>query len=146
MTPRIHTLFAVISAIIVGLAVTWGFAIVDSPATKRIERLDERRLDDLRSIARELQTLVANPDKKAGLKQPLPKTLDEAEKKVRTHRLNLRDPDTNQPYRYIVKNETTYELCATFTGRRESDASVFWNHPAGEACFMINVLDPPPYY
>jgi hypothetical protein len=164
MTPRIHTAFAIVSTVVVVAAVVRGFAIVGSPATKRAERLDDRRLDDLRAIAREIQTLVGLPqpgvmskgvtkaapnvasNKKVELARPLPKTLDELQKTIRTRRLNLRDPQTDQPYGYTIKSQTTYELCATFTTQRDSSAAIFWNHAAGEACFTINVLDPPPLY
>jgi hypothetical protein len=58
--------------------------------------------------------------------------------------LSLKDPETGQPYTYRVTGKTTYELCATFSLERKSEQNVFWNHPAGEHCFTINVLDPPP--
>jgi hypothetical protein len=89
--------------------------------------------------------MVQDLDNKGTLKEPLPKTLEEAAKRARDERLNARDPETNAPYRFRFKDATTYELCATFARSRDSDASVFWNHPAGTHCFTINVLDPPPF-
>jgi hypothetical protein len=77
------------------------------------------------------------------LKRPLPETLDELAELARFERINLIDPDTGQRYDYTVKDETTYELCATFTLERDSDVKVFWNHPSGTHCFTVNVLDPP---
>jgi hypothetical protein len=145
MTPRIHAAFAVVASVIVALAIGWGFVLVGSPATRRLERFDESRLQDLWTIAREIQSMVEDPNKEGALKQPLPKTLDEAAQRARDERLNPRDPETGQQYRYTVKNETTYELCAVFARPRESDDLVFWNHPAGPHCFTINVLDPPPF-
>jgi hypothetical protein len=65
--------------------------------------------------------------------------------RARDERINLRDPETNEPYTYTVQNESTFELCATFTRPREYTSGVFWNHPAGRHCFTINVLDPPPF-
>lgn len=142
MTPQVHTLFAVVATIVVGAAVAWGFAQVGSPMTKRLERLDERRLADLRTIAGEIQALVADPEKKGHLKQPLPPTLDELAQRVRGSRLSISDPETGNPYRYTVKDQSTFELCATFARPRNSGTGLFWNHPAGEHCFTINVLDP----
>ena len=149
MTVRTHTAFGVAASIVVMSAIVWGFVLAGSPATRRLERLDEQRLQDLQTIAREIQSMVvypyAYPDRKRELKEPLPGTLDEAVQRARGARLNPRDPETGEPYRYTVKNETTYELCARFTRQRESDFRVFWNHPPGEYCFTIKVLDPPPY-
>jgi hypothetical protein len=145
MTLKVHAAFAIVGSIVVAFAVVWGFYLAGSPATRRLEHFDEHRLQDLQTVAREIQSMVENPNKKGTLKAPLPKTLEEAAQRARDQRLNPRDPETNEPYVFRVKNETTYELCATFALPRDSDAGVFWNHPAGAQCFMINVLDPPPF-
>ena len=52
-------------------------------------------------------------------------------------------PETGEPYGYTVKDDHTYELCATFSQSRAWDTEVFWNHPAGPHCFTIDVLNPP---
>ena len=78
------------------------------------------------------------------IKQPLPKTLDEAAEKDKYEKLSTRDPETGEQYGYTVVNATTIRLCATFTQARNDQQWVFWNHPAGEHCFTIDVLDPPP--
>jgi hypothetical protein len=145
MTVRTHAAFGVTASIVVAFAIVWGFVLAGSPTTRRLERLDEQRLQDLQTIAGEIQSLVVNPDRKEALKEPLPKTLAEAAQRARAARLNPRDPETGEPYGYTVKSETTYELCATFSRGRDSDYRVFWNHAAGAHCFTINVLDPPPY-
>src|SRR5262245_1760095 len=128
MTFRAHASFGAAASIVVTFAVLWGFVVAGSPATRRIERLDEQRLQDLQNIASEIQLMVVKPETKGELKEPLPKTLDEAAKRARATRLNPRDPQTAEPYRYTIKNETTYELCATFSRGRDSDYRVFWNH------------------
>jgi hypothetical protein len=145
MTVRTHAAFGVTASIVVLFAIVWGFLLAGSPMTRRRERLDEQRLQDLQTITKEIQSMVVNPNKKGELKEPLPRTLEEATQKARAARLNPRDPKTGEPYSYTVKDETTYELCATFSTRRDADYQVFWNHPAGLHCFTINVLDPPPY-
>jgi len=145
MTGRIHAAFAVAATTVVGLAVAWGFVLVGSPSTRRLERFDEQRLQDLQTIAREIQLMVEDPNEKGTLKEALPKTLEEAATRARDERVNPRDPETGEPYAYTVKSETTYELCATFARPRDWDSRVFWNHPAGAHCFTINVLDPPPF-
>src|SRR4051812_46921939 len=151
MSPRFHTAFALAASVVVVAAVAWGFILAGSPATRRLERFDDQRLLDLKTIVREIQsttvdTGVTNPQDKKSLKAPLPKTLEEAAKTARGEKINLRDPETDEAYRYTVKNESTYVLCAIFARPRDEDSGVFWNHAAGAHCFTINVLDPPPYW
>jgi hypothetical protein len=146
MTWRFHAAFFIVASVVVALTVAWGFMIVGSPATRRTERFDEQRLNDLRTIAREIHSIVIDADKPRSLKGPLPKTLEELVAKARNEKVKLTDPETGEPYTYVVKDETTFEVCATFTQERNSDYSVFWNHPVGRHCFTINVVDPPPFY
>jgi hypothetical protein len=151
MSPRFHTAFALAASVVVVAAVAWGFILAGSPAKRRLERFDEQRLRDLQTIVREIQSTVldpavANPKGKGSLKAPLPTTLEEAAKSARGEKISLRDPETDEAYRYTVKNDSTYELCATFARPRDENSGVFWNHRAGAHCFTINVLDPPPYW
>ena len=143
MTTRIHAVFSVVSSIVVVVAVVWGFALVGSPGTTRLQRFDHQRLNDLQTIFREIQSLCRDPDIKDELKRPLPATLEELATLARHERINLSDPGTGDLYSYTVKGETTYELCATFSLERDSDVDVFWNHPFGEHCFTVEALDPP---
>ena len=143
MTKKIHLLFSFAMSIVVLTTVVWGIAIVGSPASARLHRFDQQRLRDLQTIFREVQSLCQDPEIKHELKRQLPKTLDEVATLARTERINLLDPETGQRYVYTVKDETTYELCATFTTTRNSDMQVFWNHPEGNHCFTIDALDPP---
>lgn len=145
MTARMHLFFAGAASLVVAFAIVWGFVLAGSPMARRMQRLDEQRLQDLQTIAEEIEAMVIETNGKRQLKAPLPSTLEEAVKHARATRINPRDPETGELYRYTLKNETTYELCAMFAAQRQSDYSVFWNHAAGEHCFTINVLDPPPY-
>jgi hypothetical protein len=143
MMARTHTVFSVVSSIVVVVAVVWGFALVGSPRTTRLQRFDQQRLDDLQTIFREIQSLCRDPDIKDELKRPLPDTLDDLASLARHERIDVADPETGQRYGYTVKDGTTYELCATFSLERDSDVKVFWNHLSGEHCFTVDALDPP---
>ncbi len=143
MTTRIHMVFSVASSVVVVVAVVWGAALVGSPGTTRIQRFDQQRLEDLQTIFREIQSLCQDPDIKDELKRALPETLDDLAALARAERVNATDPETWQRYVYMVKDSTTYELCATFSLERDSDVEVFWNHPPGKHCFTVNALDPP---
>ncbi len=143
MTKRIHQIFSVASAVVVIVAIVWGFALVGSPGTTRLLRFDRQRMEDLQTIVREIQSLCRYPDVKDGLKRPLPASLDKLAELARVRRINLTDPQTGQRYEYTVTSETTYELCATFSLDRSSDVEVFWNHSTGRHCFEVDVFDPP---
>ena len=130
------------SIVVVG-AVVWGVVVVGTPGTARLQRLDQRRLEDLQTIFREVQSLCRDPDIKHELKRALPDTLDELAALARSERISLTDPETRERYVYTVKDGTTYELCATFSLERDSDVEVFWNHPSGRHCFTVDALDPP---
>lgn len=143
MTIRIHVLFSVAFSIVVVVAIVWGVVLAGSPETARTERFDYQRLNDLQTIFREVQSLCHDSDIKEHLKRSLPGTLDELASLARTERINLIDPETGERYVYTVNDETTYELCATFSTERNSDFEVFWNHPSGKHCFTIDALDPP---
>ena len=143
MKARIHVIFSVTSSLVVIVAVVWGFALVGSPQTTRLQRFDQQRLNDLQTIFREIQSLCQDPDIKDELKRPLPATLDELATLARHEKINLSDPETGQRYGYTVKDGMTYELSATFSLERDSDVEVFWNHTSGKHCFTVDALDPP---
>ncbi len=144
MNASIHRLAAVAATIVVIAAVVWGFVVAGTPDERRQDKLDERRLTDLRAIVREMQTYVMRSEgPQPRLKRGLPRTLDELQEAVTGTRLSLNDPDTGQPYEYKPLEWNTYQLCATFDRVRELHLRVFWNHPAGRHCFTIDVMDPP---
>ncbi|MDP6446075.1 MAG: hypothetical protein QF805_19965 [Pirellulaceae bacterium] len=143
MTTKTHLIFTVVSSLVVVGAIVCGVFVVGSPAAARKQRFDQQRLSNLQTIFREVQSLCHDPDIKDELKRTLPATLDELKSQARTERISLTDPETGERYSYSVKNATTYELCATFTLKRDSDTDVYWNHPAGKHCFTVNALDPP---
>jgi hypothetical protein len=150
MSIRIHAAFAVVASAVVGFAVVWGFVLAGSPSTRRVQLMDERRLQDLQAIVRAIgaesveTTFTLKTDSARHLKHPLPGTLEEVAKNDRYEKLSIHDPETGQPYEYKVVSSTTFQLCATFSQPRNAEYRVFWNHPAGRHCFTINALDSPP--
>ena len=102
MNSRIHIAFSVTMSIVVLFAIVWGIDLAGSPATARIQRLDQQRLDDLQTIFREVQLLCHDPDIKNKLKRHLPLTLEELAELARSERINLTDPETGLSYVYTV--------------------------------------------
>ena len=143
MTTKVHVVYSVALSMLVLTAIVWGVVLAGVPAEARLHRFDRQRLEDLRTIFREVQSLCRDPDIKKELKRALPDSLDELAVLARSEKISLTDPETGRRYGYTVKDETTYELCATFSLERDSDAKVFWNHPSGSYCFVVDALDPP---
>ena len=143
MTTRTHVLFSAAVSMVVVVGVVWGAVLVGSPATVRLQRFDQQRLEDLQTIFREVQSLCQDADVKDELKRALPRTLDEVAMLARSEKIDLTDPQTQQRYIYMVTDTTSYELCATFSLGRDADMAVFWNHASGRHCFAIDALDPP---
>ena len=118
MIPRIHVVFVMLSSVLVLATIVWGIRIVGSPSTARLRRLDRQRVDDLRTIHREVQSLCQDPDIKNELKRDLPDSLDELASMARSERINRLDPLSGEAYEYRVIGPTRYEVCATFASSR----------------------------
>ena len=143
MKTRVHVAFGAVATVAVVATLVWGFLLVGSPDTRRQQRMDERRLEDLQTIHLQIQQLVRDRLDVTALQRPLPTSLEELAGLARQQRLPQHDPETGEPYGYAVRGETVYELSATFTLPRDLDYEVFWNHPAGRHTFRIDALDPP---
>ncbi|MDJ0974542.1 MAG: hypothetical protein QNJ98_08800 [Planctomycetota bacterium] len=143
MTPAAHRTFGIVATLVVLGAIAWGFWIVGSPESRRVERLDERRIDDLQAIVWEIQRQVIDPSNAKRMERELPATLEALAAKARYRELTLVDPETGTPYEYEIVDAHTYRLCATFARARDRKREIFWNHPAGRHCFTIDVYDAP---
>jgi uncharacterized protein DUF5671 len=135
-----------IAALIIGTALVWGFVIAGSPFTVRLQKFDDRRVEDLRAIRDAIQRMVIEREGgKAKLKRSLPAALEEVANYVRSEEfrsaLNLYDPASKEPYAYTVLGKTRYKLCATFALPRDQKEDMFWNHPAGRHCFVFEAVE-----
>jgi len=122
------TLIAVVVAVVIV-----GVILLDSPAQERLRRLDERRVDDLRSISAELDFYWTREG-------ALPSSLEELSNEAGVF-IELHDPETGQPYEYRVLGSNTYELCAQFSRDTAEERDHFyrdyWSHSAGRQCFEL---------
>ncbi len=130
--------------VVVGLA--WAFGLVGNPATQREIRLDDQRVSDLQAIVNEIAQQVRGPQRDAAtapaLLKPLPTTLQKVADEALYQRLRIVDPETSEPYGYIVKDRDTIELCATFAEERTRDYDISWDHPSGRFCYTVDILAP----
>ena len=140
LTSKSRIFWRIFAGVIILGSIVWGFAVLGSPATQRLYKYDEQKVNKLTGINSE----IANYYSAKGV---LPRTL--ADITAVSHYLTVTDSQTGKPYEYEKKNDTTYNLCAEFNkASNEKDKSkptfqypygVSWTHPAGRYCFPQTV-------
>jgi len=129
-------LWAVVVAVV--LAVGYGFFLTGSPATQRALQFDLRRVSDLQQISFAVDEYWAR-------NQKLPEALEELQDSRYYFVSSLQDPETQEPYEYLVSGEKTYELCAVFSMSSTDDRqflrfpSKAWEHEEGRVCFSLEI-------
>lgn len=114
-------------------AVAAGLMVVGSPATERVRRLDDRRVNDLADITRALNSYWTRSNR-------LPSSLDELFQSPGAP-AHSHDPNTQAPYGYRLLGAKSYELCADFQAESATDphgvTDRFWSHRTGRQCFRL---------
>lgn len=169
MKVRSGAVFSVVSTALVVFVIAVSFKVMGSPASQRMFRLDDRRINDLQS----LQYQVINYWQQ---KEKLPEKLSDLSNPLSGYSLPV-DPEfeKGKTYEYNTKDKMAFELCSTFSkpipkGWREygndraypmyseKDVAVSypypngginesWDHQEGRTCFE-RIIDPdmyPPY-
>lgn len=121
-----------------------GLTISGPPEQERKRQLDERRRNDL-------ETLANRMDEQWNRTRTMPSALEALiETGDRFSTPIPRDPRTDSAYEFAVVDSMTYRLCAVFdTDSREvgrglrlslpDGRNTFWDHPAGRHCFTIRI-------
>jgi len=133
-----------IANIVVTIGLVGGFYLIGSPATQRMLRYDQNRINDLQNI----QWQIVNFWQQKGI---LPTTQDELVDSISGFMVPI-DPKTKENYSYEKTSETDFKLCANFelesrdglypieTPRKATtETTEFkndnWYHPDGFHCF-----------
>lgn len=136
MSLSARTVLGITAVTVAGAAVVGGFLLVGPPGEARAYRMDNRRVEDLRSASSAV-------DLHWNRTQALPASVDDATRARGSTDL-LRDPVTGEPYAYRVVDDTHYELCAIFE-RASQEASSYgdpiWAHASGRQCFTLKVKE-----
>lgn len=137
---------AIIASLIVLAAVVAAFLVVGSPAHQRDLNFDQRRVSDLQSIQSETVNYWQQ-------KAKLPSQLSDLTNSISGFKAPM-DPETGNPYEYIVKSGLNFQLCADFklpsANSNQSRAIPMmypydnWDHAAGHVCFD-RTIDPQLY-
>lgn len=149
LTLRRRKIDAVISAVVIIAVIIAGFAVIGSPRTQRLMKIDAQRVSSLQ----EIQYQVANHWQRKGA---LPSSLSDLTDSFSGYTAP-QDPETGKPYTYQKVSALTFKLCADFAlvsreignGYDRSMAypayggfeSENWKHEAGNQCFE-RTIDP----
>jgi hypothetical protein len=124
-------LLAIAVAAVVVVVSGVGLYLAGSPAEARLLRLDDRRVEDLRSISWSLHEYRRGRGRLPPTLDSLPIALGDAPR--------LHDPVTERPYSYEVTGDSSYTLCTDFArpspGAQDGGYDTAWRHPAGHFCF-----------
>ena len=115
---------------VVAAAVAYGLLEVGPPSDERERRLDERRIEDLRRMARAIDLHWTRTG-------DLPATLDLLADAL-PRDVTFNDPESGEPYQYRVLTDSRFELCGIFgTDWARPSEDEFWSHPVGRHCFDL---------
>lgn len=134
---RIDRIYALVTTVVVAIAVIAGFWILGTPARQRDLQADRERRRDLSQLARQLSAIRSDEEE----------VPDELPVALTGNDAIARDPITNELYDYRKLGPETYELCATFAASSDEavkEINQFWTHAAGRHCFEMSVETPPP--
>ncbi|MDD3897260.1 MAG: DUF5671 domain-containing protein [Candidatus Peribacteraceae bacterium] len=141
---KLNRISLIIALAVAGIAIVWGIVLVGSPASERLRKFDDRRVENLRSLQDAVFNIVYDYrpyDVEQKPVQPIPATVAEVASGTKEYKLETADPETGVPYDYVVLSPDTFKLCATFTYERSVDYDLVWNHGPGYQCFTFDLDD-----
>lgn len=126
----------VVTVVVVGSIVA-GFFIIGTPASARLQKIDQQKVQDLQNIQYQIIYYWQS-------KSMLPETLGQLENPLSGYTVP-EDPD-GIGYQYNLGDADSFELCATFNRESSSALSVpvrganeNWEHGVGEHCFARTI-------
>jgi hypothetical protein len=130
--------FVMGSGLIVVAAVVTALFVLPSPWEARKRKLDDIRVRDLNALNGAIAGYARNNEGR------LPAKLSDMQNSNTSPNLavSLRDPVTAAGYGYSVKDEKSYELCATFEATGPDISATYlvsWSHKAGTHCFPLKL-------
>lgn len=154
--PTLSRNISYVVLVVVFAVVFSGFFIVGSPRDARLARFDTQKVNDLQNIQWQIVSYWQ-------AKEKLPANLAELADPLSYSNLPT-DPQTKAAYEYIMKDKTSFQLCASFNSvsrktmesiepsspvslsyREAKDGTVEkWHHEAGRVCFD-RTIDPERY-
>lgn len=131
LTTQNRKYWRVYALVLVLASIVWGFVVLGSPATQRLYKYDEQKVNDLSNLSSNIENYYMNqgvlPDSLNGLTNYYLPQVD----------------SQNKPYEYIKTGDLTYTLCAEFNlkskdygrGMSYMYGYQFSEYEAGRYCF-----------
>lgn len=146
LAPRVRQITLAIFVVASLTAMVAAYRNVDSPGSERRQQADRTREAALEQIDGSIVRYFRAYRK-------LPDSLDQLGRIQ--HVRFPRDPETGRPYPYRKRGANSYELCTRFNVARTAEdlmnespyviaetSSTFAEHPAGNHCFVKEVMEP----
>src|SRR5262245_50357063 len=136
MNLSARTFLAGVVIVVAAATIAAGFLVVGSPAEARRQRLDERRVSDLRQIRSAIDVAWTRA-------KVMPDSIESA-MRVQSGDVAPVDPSTRHPYEYRVLAGQSFELCAVFERASEAPPAAsdpLWAHVSGRQCFPLTARD-----
>jgi hypothetical protein len=145
LTAQSRMMWRVGSGVLVVGSIVWGFAVLGTPASQRLNKYDEQKLSDLQTIN---QSVISYYQTNSGL----PGSLSDLTKSGNYY--IPADPQSGKFYEYVLVGQSAkaYQLCAEFNNASNGSngngrsvpvvypsGSISWNHPAGHYCFTETI-------
>jgi len=125
----------IVAVAAVAAAVAAGLVLMESPSDSRARRVDERRVNDLVQLERDVEVYRSRHGAP-------PTSLDDLAVEAGLGRRRT-DPESGEPYGYRAVDDTHVELCADFVTETPEPAGTgedrFWAHGRGRQCFTVDV-------
>jgi len=129
------TVFGMIASLVVAASLVIGFIYTEKPSEVRERKLDDQQISDLQDIQFYIEDYYR-------VNNALPSTLNELYGGLPIPAA----PEGRADYEYLVGDETSYALCATFVEESLQNAAsrypytayeknYNWDHPSGYWCF-----------
>lgn len=135
--------FAWAVCLVVAAAVVASFFLVGSPANTRLQKLDEKKVNDLSSIQSEIINYWQQ-------KSRLPADLGELDNNLNYFTVP-QDTENDKDYIYEILGQYEFKLCADFSTENNTESlydrpviygmESKWTHGKGQVCF-IRIIDP----
>jgi len=144
LTSKSRKVWRIAVGVIVLGSIIWGFSVLGSPATQRLYKYDEQKVNDLININNEITNYYAT-------QEALPESLNDISTQ---YYIIATDPQTRVSYEYEKTGDKTYNLCAEFNkGLTDEDyrtrerifGGVTWTHPEGQYCFERTISSNTPF-
>lgn len=134
MKLQLSPIGIIVSVIVAAGAIT-GLVLSGSPAKERMRKYDAERIRDLENIRYSIAEVFYRREGR------LPNDLTEGLTVASANTSYLQDPETGERYVYSMLDDSSYQLCASFSlssDEQNYQVNPIWEHGPGWNCFQFD--------